>query len=179
MPSRVKASFVAPMLLQPTEKLPENRDRWMYELKLDGYRAIAYKTGGTLRLRSRNNKDFDARYPAVVRGLAGLPNETVIDGEIVALDDSGRPSFSALQNYGSPSTPVVYYVFDVMVVAGRNVMAESLEARRRLLRRRSTVRSSRRRYAISCIRCEHSDWKALSRSAATAATSRGCDPARG
>ena len=51
MPSRVKASFVAPMLLQPTAKLPENRDRWMYELKLDGYRAIAYKTGGTLRLR--------------------------------------------------------------------------------------------------------------------------------
>jgi len=136
MPSRVKASFVAPMLLQPTAKLPENRDRWMYELKLDGYRAIAYKTGGTLRLRSRNNKDFDACYPAVVRGLAGLPNETVIDGEIVALDASGRPSFSALQNYGSPSTPVVYYVFDVMVVAGRNVMAESLEARRRLLQQK-------------------------------------------
>jgi DNA ligase D-like protein (predicted ligase) len=135
MPSKVKASFVEPMLLQHTEKLPDNRDRLMYELKLDGYRAIAYKTGGTLRLRSRNNKDFDARYPAVVRGLARLPDETVIDGEIVALDDSGRPSFSALQNYGSPATPIVYYVFDVMVLAGHNVMAETLESRRSLLER--------------------------------------------
>jgi len=131
----VKASFVEPMLLQPTEKLPENRDRWMYELKLDGYRAVAYKSGGTLRLRSRNNKDFDGRYPAVVRGLAGLPNDTVIDGEIVALDDKGRPSFSALQNYGTTGTPIVYYVFDLMVLIGRNVMSEPLERRRALLER--------------------------------------------
>jgi bifunctional non-homologous end joining protein LigD len=131
----MKIGFLEPMLLQPTEKLPENRDRWLYELKLDGYRAIAYKSGGAVRLRSRNNKDFDARYPAVVRGLVGLPDETVIDGEIVALDDDGRPSFSALQNYGSAATPIVYYVFDVMVLAGRNVMAEPLEARRALLER--------------------------------------------
>jgi bifunctional non-homologous end joining protein LigD len=135
MPSKVKASFVEPMLLHPTDKLPENRDRWMYELKLDGYRAIAYKTGGKLRLRSRNNKDFEGRYPAVLRGLGGLPDDTVIDGEIVALDDEGRPSFSALQNYGSAGTPIVYYVFDVMVLSGRSVMSETLEARRALLER--------------------------------------------
>ena len=72
-----------------------------YQLKLDGYRAIAFRTGGTVHLRSRNDKDFSVRYPAVVQGLAKLPNETVIDGEIVALDPEGRPPFNLLQNYGS------------------------------------------------------------------------------
>jgi bifunctional non-homologous end joining protein LigD len=135
MVKKVKAGFVEPMLLQPTETLPDNRERWTYELKLDGYRTIAFKSGGQLHLRSRNNKDFNGRYPVVVRGLAGLPDETVIDGEIVALDDAGRPSFSALQNFGSANTMVYYYVFDVMIVGGRDVMHETLEARRALLER--------------------------------------------
>jgi ATP-dependent DNA ligase len=102
----------------------------------DGYRAIAFKTGGKVRLRSRNDKDFAARYRAIVAGLAGLPDDTVIDGEIVALDEDGRPSFNALQNYGSPDTPLLYYVFDVMVLAGRDLRPETLEVRRNLLERR-------------------------------------------
>jgi bifunctional non-homologous end joining protein LigD len=71
-----------------------------------------------------------------VRGLAKLPNETVIDGELVALDESGRPSFGALQNTGSSTGVFVYYVFDVMVMAGRDVMVETLEARREVLEQR-------------------------------------------
>jgi bifunctional non-homologous end joining protein LigD len=123
------------MLLLKTERLPEG-PRWLYELKLDGYRAIAYKRGGRVRLRSRNDKDFDARYPGVLKGLAKLPDDTVVDGEVVAFDEEGRPSFNALQNYGASAAPVVYYVFDVMTLAGRSVMREPLEARRRLLERR-------------------------------------------
>jgi bifunctional non-homologous end joining protein LigD len=69
-------------------------------------------------------------------GLAGLPNETVIDGELVALDEDGRPSFNALQNYPSSKAPIIYYVFDVMVLAGRNVKAATLEARREMLERK-------------------------------------------
>jgi DNA ligase D-like protein (predicted ligase) len=133
--ARVKAGFVEPMLLLRTENLPDEPARWEYQLKLDGYRAIAFKTGGKLYLRSRNDNDFSVRYPSVLRGLARLPNETVIDGEIVALDDDGRPSFNALQNYSSPKTPIIYYVFDVMVLAGRDVKAQMLEARRELLER--------------------------------------------
>jgi len=133
MPPRVKAGFIPPMLLVRTEKLPEDTTRWAYQLKLDGYRAIAFKTGGKVYLRSRNDNSFNDRYRAVVRGLSTMPDETVIDGELLALDENGRPSFSALQNYGSSATPVIYYVFDVMVLKGRDVMAKTLEARRELL----------------------------------------------
>src|SRR6185503_4972251 len=120
------------MLLLRTDTLPDDPARWAYELKLDGYRAIAFKSGGKVRLRSRNDNDFTNRYPSVIRGLAKLPDETVIDGELVALDGDGRPSFNALQNH-SVSTPVLFYVFDVMVLSGRDLRNEALEIRRRAL----------------------------------------------
>ena len=120
------------MLLLRTDKLPEG-DRWFYQLKLDGYRAIAFKSGGTVHLRSRNDHDFARRYPAVLKGLARLPDETVIDGEIVAFDEDGRPSFNVLQNYGSAPASVVYYVFDLMVISGRDVRREQLATRRSML----------------------------------------------
>jgi bifunctional non-homologous end joining protein LigD len=134
--ARVKAGFVEPMLLLRTDTLPDDAARWEYQLKFDGYRAIAFKTGGTLHLRSRNDNDFNRRYPAIVRGLAGLPDETVIDGEVVALDEDGRPSFGALQNYNGSNAPIYYFVFDVMVLAGRDVKGEPLEARRDRLERK-------------------------------------------
>ncbi len=65
-----------------------------------------------------------------------MPNDTVIDREVVAFDQEGRPSFNALQNYGSAPAPVVYYVFDMMVLAGRNVMREPLEKRREVLEKK-------------------------------------------
>ena len=82
---RIKARFVEPMLLQPAEKLSDG-GLWLYELKLDGFRAEAIKTGGRVQLRSRNDKDFNRKYPAIVQALAAMPDETVIDGDIVALD---------------------------------------------------------------------------------------------
>src|SRR5688572_20033244 len=123
------------MLLLRKEKLPEGVD-WLYEIKLDGYRAVAIKSGGKLQLRSRNNNDFSARYSDIAAALRSLPDETVIDGEVVALDDGGRPSFNLLQNYGGSKTSLIYYVFDAMIVVGRDVMRETLEARRELLAER-------------------------------------------
>ena len=73
------------MLLVRTERLPEGPS-WLYELKLDGFRSVAFKTGGRVYLRSRNDKDFNANYPSIVKALADMPDETVMDGEIVALD---------------------------------------------------------------------------------------------
>ena len=117
--SKIKAHFIEPMLLVPSAKLPEG-SHWVYELKLDGFRAEAIKDGGRIRFRSRNDKDFNARYPAIVQALAAMPNETVIDGEILALTTAS----------------LIYYVFDVMVLAGKDVMNEPLTVRRELLRDR-------------------------------------------
>src|ERR1700721_2000455 len=104
------------MLLLPAERLPEGPD-WLYELKLDGYRALAIKSGGKVQLRSRNDKDFSARYPSLVEALESMPDDTVLDGEVVALDEEGRPSFNALQNHG-PGLPVHFFIFDLLVLRG-------------------------------------------------------------
>jgi bifunctional non-homologous end joining protein LigD len=89
-----------------------------------------------VKLRSSNDDDFHARYPAIVNAPPGLPDETVIDGEVVALDESGRPFFNLLQNYGSAGSPLVYYVFDILLLEGRNLMAEPLAADGRFFARR-------------------------------------------
>ena len=136
MPKKTKAKFVEPMLLLRKDELPDDATQWQYELKVDGYRAIAFKTAGKLHLRSRNDNDFATRYPGVLKGLTRLPNETVVDGELVAFDADGKPSFNALQNQASAETPIVYFVFDVMVLAGRDVRQEPLHARRELLERK-------------------------------------------
>jgi DNA ligase D-like protein (predicted ligase) len=132
---RATAGFIEPMLLLRTDSLPSG-EQWLYELKLDGYRAIAFKGGGTVCLRSRNDNDFNIRYPDVAKALGKLPEDTVIDGEIVAFDQEGRPSFNALQNYGSAAAPVVYYVFDVLVLAGQDLRREPLQKRRELLEKK-------------------------------------------
>jgi hypothetical protein len=71
--------FVPPMLLLQKDSLPEGPD-WLYEIKLDGYRALAIKSGGRLQLRSRNDNDFTTRYRASSAALAALPAETIVDG---------------------------------------------------------------------------------------------------
>ena len=121
------------MLLLRSESLPEGKN-WLYELKLDGYRALAIKTDSVVQLRSRNNNDFASKYPRIPKALAAMPDETMLDGEVVALDASGRPSFNTLQNYTSATAPIFYYVFDVLVLKGRTVMNETLDVRRELLR---------------------------------------------
>lgn len=131
--TREKARFIEPMLLLAADSLPEG-PLWTYELKRDGYRALGIKTGGEVRLRSRNDKDFNRKYPGIAKALAALPDETVIDGEVVILDEAGRPSFNALQN-GAAGAAIFYYVFDVMVLGRRNVMGEPLATRRDLLSR--------------------------------------------
>jgi ATP-dependent DNA ligase len=91
------------------------------------------QTSGRVYLRSRNDNDFGGRYAGVPRGLKGLPPETVIDGEIVALDESGRPSLNRLQNYVPGSAPTVLFVFDVTMLRGCDVTGETLTARRELV----------------------------------------------
>jgi bifunctional non-homologous end joining protein LigD len=97
----MRGRFIEPMLLLRTEKLPDGAD-WVRELKLDGYRALAFKNAGTVHLRSRNDNDFSLRYAGITKALQAMPDETVIDGEVVALDETGKPSFNTPKITGPP-----------------------------------------------------------------------------
>lgn len=123
------------MQCRSVDRLPEGPD-WEYELKFDGYRALAIKTGRRVLLMSRNERDLAPLFPAIVRALEKLPQETIIDGEIVALNAHGQPSFNLLQNYQTAAQPIVFYAFDLLMLSGANVTDRPLEERRELLRNR-------------------------------------------
>jgi ATP-dependent DNA ligase len=130
-----KAAFIEPMLLLRSSSLPDGDD-WIREIKLDGYRAIAFKSAGKLYLRSRNDNDMAARYPVIAKALAKLPDNTVVDGELVALDGDDRPSFNLLQNYGNSTGPLLFFLFDLLVLSGRDLKDETLETRRGFLEKK-------------------------------------------
>jgi bifunctional non-homologous end joining protein LigD len=121
----------APMLATLADAVPAAGD-WLYEVKWDGYRALAHVSGGNVVLRSRRGNDLTGRFPTVARALerAVRTPDCVLDGEVCALDEQGRSSFSEMQQ-GSGS--LVYYVFDVLEVDGEPVVDHPLAARRELL----------------------------------------------
>lgn len=131
-PHRDRIAFLEPMRARLAEALPEGKE-WVYEIKLDGYRALAVKTSGKLELRSRNNNLLNARFPGIVKALQPLPDDTILDGEIVALDENGRPRFHALQNVQSGSPHIFYYAFDLLASRGKSLLHEPLSRRRALL----------------------------------------------
>jgi bifunctional non-homologous end joining protein LigD len=114
--------------------LPEGKE-WLYEVKLDGYRALIVKDGDRVMVISRNEKDLTAAYPAVAAAGQRLRAETaVVDGEIVAVDAHGRPSFQALQHRSTHAGhAIVFYAFDLLHVDGRDLTALPLQDRRRPL----------------------------------------------
>jgi DNA ligase D-like protein (predicted ligase) len=124
--------FTLPMECLPVAKLPEG-EGWVYELKLDGYRAQAIRDSAGVRLLSRRGKDLTRKYPLVSHDLPDAINVgTALDGELVAFDDEGQLSFNALQNAGS-GTHVVFFAFDVLVSEGKDVKAIPLRERKNLL----------------------------------------------
>ena len=106
------------------------------------YRALGMKADGQVRLLSRNGKDFTARFASIARALKALPNDTVIDGEIVAYDTDGHLSFNVLQNHRGVGTELQLYAFDLMTLRGRDLTREPLEKRREILRARVMPRLS-------------------------------------
>ena len=111
------AAFLEPVECLVVSKLPEG-PQWVYEIKLDGYRALGIKSNGSIRLLSRRNNSFNRQYPLIVEALAELPEDTVVDGEVVALDASGFPNFNQLQNYRTEAPRIHFFVFDLLVYQG-------------------------------------------------------------
>jgi bifunctional non-homologous end joining protein LigD len=136
---------VHPMLATLVEE-PFDDPQWIYEVKWDGYRAVAYIRDGKATLVSRNQNDLTGEFPEIAAELGSVRVESaVIDGEAVALDEEGRPSFSLMQQrtgMTSPgkrgpknrALPIVYYAFDLLYLDGYNLMAVALEQRKELLK---------------------------------------------
>jgi ATP-dependent DNA ligase len=127
-------------------KLPDGPE-WVYEIKLDGYRAIAINANGKLSLYSRRCKSFSRQYQHVFDALRDLPENTVIDGEIVALDDVGRPNFNFLQHSRSHAKRICYFVFDLLVYDNHDLTQLPLLERREILKSRIHFESPRVRIA--------------------------------
>jgi bifunctional non-homologous end joining protein LigD len=126
---------VRPMLATLADR-PFDRHGWVFEVKWDGYRAIAEVEAGSVRLYSRTGKSFAARFPAVAEAVAGLGHDAVIDGEIVALDESGHPQFQFLQDHArTPRGRLVYVVFDLLHLDGRDLRELPLLRRKEYLAR--------------------------------------------
>src|SRR5262249_5132723 len=127
--------FIEPMKARLVEKAPPPGG-WLYEIKFDGFRAMAFIQDSQVRLLSRNDKDLGGRFSKVVDALAQLDvRDAIIDGEIVALDDQGRSSFQLLQasELGEQRPPVIFYAFDLLRLNGMDLVQQTvLERKRRL-----------------------------------------------
>jgi bifunctional non-homologous end joining protein LigD len=123
------------MLATMASELPSG-PLWSYEVKWDGYRALALKDGTQVQLLSRNQKDLTGDYPSVVSAMQTIRLPRVIlDGEIVALNPDGRPSFQALQHRRTGGLAIVYYAFDVLQAGAESLLAQPLDRRRTRLTR--------------------------------------------
>ncbi len=134
-PAAARLKFIEPMKAKLVAAPPANGD-WIYELKFDGFRALAMKSGSNVELRSRNDKDLTARFREIAEAIATLPlRSAILDGEIVALDSQGRPSFQMLQAQETGERPpLAFYAFDLLLVEGGDLLGKPLSMRRERLK---------------------------------------------
>ena len=128
------AGFVSPMKAVLLDEAPKGRD-WLFEIKWDGYRAIAVKDAGKVTLFSRTERDVTAEFPTVAEAVMQIPGASfVMDGEIVALDANGRPSFQLLQQRNQNEVALYFYVFDLLNVEDHSTAHLPLTERKELLK---------------------------------------------
>lgn len=150
-----KQEPIAPMLASVAEE-PFSKNGWVFEPKFDGIRAIAYVSGGEVKILSRRGLDLTGRYPELAEHLAKSKKDCIVDGEIVAFDEHGRTSFQLLQqasglrsrgalDKSERNIPVRFYVFDILSVDGKSVMEKPLIERKALLKKHLTETPNVRR----------------------------------
>ncbi|MGA7214831.1 MAG: non-homologous end-joining DNA ligase [Terrimicrobiaceae bacterium] len=129
-------AFVEPMKALLAESPPHGD--WVYEIKFDGFRALALKGGNETRLLSRNEKDFGGKFPEVIESISELNvRDAIIDGEIVALDEKGLSSFQLLQAFelGKERPPIFFYAFDLLRLDGKDFGERPLRERKAALQK--------------------------------------------
>ncbi len=126
--------YVSPMLASTTKKIFKNPD-WVFELKWDGYRMLTNIIEGKVDIYSRNGISYNRKFVSIFKELHQIPHDCILDGEIVALDTEGNPSFQNLQNYNDKKTKgnLVYYVFDLLHLNGTDTISLPLLDRKSLL----------------------------------------------
>jgi bifunctional non-homologous end joining protein LigD len=129
---KARFAFIKPMLAKPAARVPTD-DGWLYELKLDGYRTQVMKKRGRVTLFSRRGNELNPRFPAIARAFDFLSDGSIIDGEVVALDDQGKPAFSVLQNFRLKQDSLYFYAFDLLAYEGKDLRNVPLAERRFLL----------------------------------------------
>ena len=122
------------MYALPVQKLPQGQE-WLYEVKFDGYRCLAGRDSTGVTFWSRRENLFTKQFPNIAQACERFPPNTLLDGEIVALDEKGRVSFNLLQHHRSKAQALVFYAFDVLIYRGRGVLNVPLYFRREVLRR--------------------------------------------
>lgn len=134
-PARKLKAFISPMLATLT-KTPFNDPEWIYEIKWDGYRAIAETGKSGNKFYSRNGLDFSGKFPTLFQSLQKIKEEAVLDGEIVLLNNKSLPDFQKLQDYeNNLNQPLIYYVFDILSLKGKNLEHLPLIERKAILKK--------------------------------------------
>jgi bifunctional non-homologous end joining protein LigD len=127
--------FVPPMMAEST-KAPFDSQDWIFKIKLDGYRAITvFDSAGKAHLWSRNGLSLEAKFPAIANAVSKLKlRSTILDGEVVAVDENGIPRFQLLQRFQKqPTAPTLYYVFDLLWYKGDDLTQKPVLERRKVL----------------------------------------------
>jgi len=133
-PASVFPARLAPMLATLVDN-PFDRQGWIYEVKWDGYRALAFLNKGSVELKSRNDKSFNKKFYPVTRALKDWEINAVIDGEIVVVGENGIADFESLQNWRSEADGyLLYYVFDILWLEGRDLTGLPLTERKKILK---------------------------------------------
>jgi bifunctional non-homologous end joining protein LigD len=129
---KARLDFVNPMLAKSIDELPSGK-HWVYEFKLDGYRALVMKKRRAITIFSRRGNNLNRPFASIVSAFSFLPDNTIIDGELVVLDERGKPSFSALHHSQFTPDALHFYVFDLIAYEGRDLRRLPLVERRVLL----------------------------------------------
>ena len=132
---RAKVEFIEPMLAKLSNSIPRGPN-WLYELKFDGYRVLVVKQRRRVTLFSRRGNVLNSHYPEIAKAFQFLSDNTIVDGEVVAVDDKGRPSFAALQKFRSRIASRYFYAFDLLALDGKELRNLSLIERRSLLQQK-------------------------------------------